>query len=258
MSEQEEEEEKNEIIAIICPSMLSSDFSNLSKEAERMINNGADWLHMDIMDGHFVPNITIGPIVIKCLRNSHKNVFLDCHLMVSDPIKWLKPFAKCGANQISYHYETQKTIKDHENIINEIIKLNMFASIAIKPKTMLQNDDNNDNNNNPSPLQVIDKFYNKLNQVLIMTVEPGFGGQKFMNNMMDKVKFLRNKYPKLNIQVDGGLNVDTIDIASKAGANIIVSGSGVFKYKQNDKPAPGKAIKILRESVNKYACKQKL
>ena len=244
------EQKDNKISAIICPSMLSSDFSNLSIEAERMMKNGADWLHMDVMDGHFVPNITIGPVVVKWLRNSHKNVFLDCHLMVTDPMKWLEPFAKSGANQISYHYETQTTMKDHENIIDAIINLNMKASIAIKPKTPISADCEDDNDSNPSALSVIDKFRDKLSQVLIMTVEPGFGGQKFMNDMMPKVEYLRKKYPDLNIQVDGGVNVETIDIASKAGANVIVSGSGVFKYKENEQPMPGRAIQIMRDSVN--------
>merc|ERR1712228_419064 len=244
------EEKENKISAIICPSMLSCDFSNLSIEAERMMKNGADWLHIDVMDGHFVPNITIGPVVVKWLRNSHKNIFLDCHLIVTHPMKWLEPFAKSGANQISYHYETQTTMKDHEDIINAIINLNMKASIAIKPKTVISEDDDS-NDKNPSALSVIDKFRDKLSQVLIMTVEPGFGGQKFLNDMMQKVECLRKKYPDLNIQVDGGVNVETIDIASKAGANVIVSGSGVFKYKENDQAMPGKAIQIMRDSVNK-------
>eukprot|EP00484_Ammonia_sp_Unknown_P019808 CAMPEP_0197024778 /NCGR_PEP_ID=MMETSP1384-20130603/5275_1 /TAXON_ID=29189 /ORGANISM="Ammonia sp." /LENGTH=257 /DNA_ID=CAMNT_0042453225 /DNA_START=38 /DNA_END=811 /DNA_ORIENTATION=+ len=252
-----EQKENGQIQAIICPSMLSCDFSNLSIEAERMVKNGADWLHMDVMDGHFVPNITIGPVVIQWLRKSHKDVFLDCHLMVTDPMKWLKPFADSGANQISYHHETQQTLADHEKIINEILRLNMKASIAIKPKTEISASSlaQKMDENAPTALQVIDKFRAKLSQVLIMTVEPGFGGQSFMDDMMPKVEFLRQKYPDLNIQVDGGVNVETIDVAAKAGANVIVSGSGVFKYKEDNEIMPGKAIQIMRDSVNN-ACKQ--
>mmetsp|Transcript_43853 Transcript_43853/g.72434 ORF Transcript_43853/g.72434 Transcript_43853/m.72434 type:complete len:258 (-) Transcript_43853:61-834(-) len=253
MSAEKVEQKQNDakIKAIICPSMLSCDFSNLSIEAERMVKNGADWLHMDVMDGHFVPNITIGPVVIKWLRKSHENVFLDCHLMVSDPMKWLEPFAKSGANQISYHYETQRTMQEHRQIIDKILSLNMKASIAVKPKTEISESSTaGDVEQVPSALQVIETFREKLHQVLIMTVEPGFGGQKFMTDQMSKVQFLRKKYPDLNIQVDGGVNVSTIDAAAKAGANVIVSGSGVFGYKEDNALKPDKAIQIMRDSVN--------
>ena len=184
-------------------------------------------------------------------------------------MKWLEPFAKAGANQISYHIETQKTLKDHEKVrdfifcsekhyhliewpqvIDAIIGHNMRASLVIKPKTEIAESEDAVDGDNPTALQVIDAFRAKLSMVLIMTVEPGFGGQKFMVDMMPKVELLRKKYPDLDIEVDGGLNVDTIDAAAKAGANVIVSGSGVFKYKEDDQPRPDIAIKRMRDAIN--------
>jgi len=243
--------------AVICPSMLSCDFSEMGIEAQKMIKSGADWLHMDIMDGHFVPNITMGPMIVKSLRNKYPNIILDCHFMVSYPIKWIKPFSISGANHFTYHYETginkdgNNPMSYHDNIINTIIKHNMKPSIVFKPKTEIKLNTNEYNENNITAYDVIKKYHNKLIHVLIMTVEPGFGGQKFMKDMMLKVKFLRKEFPNLNIQVDGGVNIDTINTCAKAGANIIVSGSGVFKYKDNNgKLNPKEAIHKLRECVN--------
>ncbi|KAJ5077242.1 ribulose-phosphate 3-epimerase [Anaeramoeba ignava] len=215
----------------IAPSMLSCDFSQLGEEAIRMIDSGADYLHMDVMDGHFVNNLTFGAPVVNCLnnylqKNTKKEYVLDCHLMVSNPEKWVEDFAKSGATIFTFHIEATENPSE---LIEKIKSNGMKVSIAIKPKT---------------DVSIIFPFLDKLDMVLIMTVEPGFGGQSFMKDMMKKVEILREKLPNLDIQVDGGLSPKTIDFASKAGANVIVAGTSIFK---SDDPA--ETIQILKDSV---------
>lgn len=209
----------------ISPSMLACDFANIEAELKKCENGGADLIHLDVMDGRFVPNISFGAPVISAMKKVC-NVPFDVHLMISDPLKYIGDFADAGADIITFHIECDS---DAGETIDAIIASGCKAALAVKPNT---------------PIEAVEPYLDKLSMVLVMTVEPGFGGQSFIESVMPKVSFIRSIRPDMDIQVDGGINPETVKIAGKAGANIIVAGSAVFKSEN-----PAETITLLRENA---------
>ena len=197
---------------IVSPSILSADFANLENDVHRVEIAGADWLHVDVMDGHFVPNITIGVPVVASLKKVAK-IPLDVHLMIENPRKYVEPFANAGADILTFHYEAVKEGEIYD-LIKNIRSFGMKAGMSIKPKTSADK---------------CFKFLPELDMLLVMTVEPGFGGQKFMADCAEKIKQIREKSEDIIIQVDGGINGETSRICKDYGANSLVAGSYVYK-----------------------------
>ena len=203
----------------ISPSILSADFSQLGNEIKRLEEGGADMIHIDVMDGHFVPNLTIGPPVIKALRK-HCSLKFDVHLMISPVHKYIEAYADAGADIITVHPEATDNLEDS---IKKIKDLKKKVGVSLNPETSID---------------LIKNLLNKIDLVLIMSVNPGFGGQKFMPEVLEKIKELKKirEIEKLNfdIEIDGGINFDNCKIAIEAGANILVSGTTVFKSNDGD------------------------
>ena len=216
-------------MGIIAPSILSADFTRLGEELKAIEQAGADWIHIDVMDGHFVPNITYGPIMVEACKRA-SNLVLDVHLMIEKPDLIIPEFAKAGADYISVHAEACTHL--HRSL--QLIKsLGVKSGVALNPAT---------------PLSSIEYVMDQLDFILIMSVNPGFGGQKFIGSSIDKIRLLSNQLKERNlktlIQVDGGINKDTIKAVSEAGASSFVAGSAIFHTDDYQK-----TISLLRENM---------
>ena len=209
----------------IAPSMLACDFTRMGEEVRRITRGGADWVHLDVMDGGFVPNISFGPAVIAALRKETDLPF-DVHLMIQQPLFYIPHFAKAGANLITFHVESESPVRE---TLQAIHKAGCRAGLVLKPGT---------------PAQAVKEYLPDCDLVLIMTVEPGFGGQTFMADMMPKVRAIKSWAPQMTVEVDGGINKETIRLCAESGADVAVAGTSVFRA-----PDAGKMMEELKAAA---------
>ena len=213
----------------LAPSILSADFRRLGEEVAAVTDAGADYIHVDVMDGHFVPNITIGPLVVEAARRS-THLPLDVHLMISEPDRYLEDFVRAGANLISVHVEVLPHL---HRTLQRIRELGVKASVTLNPST---------------PLVTIEHVLEQVDMVLLMTVNPGFGGQEFISAVIPKIRDLRRMIDKrgltIDVEVDGGINAETIGAVARAGADVFVAGSAVFHTSNY-----GETLRLLRARI---------
>ncbi|HEX15590.1 MAG: ribulose-phosphate 3-epimerase [Deltaproteobacteria bacterium] len=214
----------------IAPSILSADLANLASEVQEVAEAGADWIHVDVMDGHFVPNITVGIPVVKSLRNI-TSLPLDVHLMIENPEAYVSDFARAGADLLTVHVEACPHL---HRVVSQIKELGVRAGVALNPAT---------------PLSSLEEIVEEVDMVLVMSVNPGFGGQEFIPQSLDKIRRLKRwleqrGLERIEIEVDGGIKVDNAAQVARAGADILVSGSGIFGLKDRKE-----ALRLMREAI---------
>lgn len=202
---------------IVAPSILSLDYANVSEQLKQLNESKAEWMHFDVMDGHFVPNLTFGPDLLKGFKKC-TDMVMDVHIMVEDPVFFTDVFLKAGADILTFHYEACKDEEEVRMICEKIHARHAKAGVSVKPGT---------------PISVLDPLLDVIDVVLIMSVEPGFGGQSFMEDMLDKVRYIKKQIAEQNrstlIEIDGGINADTAKLAKAAGVDVLVAGSYVFR-----------------------------